>query len=223
MISLILPVHNEAARIEAALQALPGACEVIVVDDGSTDATSGIAARHASVVSSQGRGRGAALDAGAKAARGEILLFLHADTRLPPGALEAIESALQDPAVAGGAFSRRYDDPRLRYRLLECRAGLDHLLAGVYFGDQGLFCRKDAYESLEDFPLFEDMALCRRLRRRGRLVQLPQVIVLSTRRYEQKGILKATFLNYILTAGYYLGVSPWKLWEIYYGRRREGS
>jgi rSAM/selenodomain-associated transferase 2 len=202
MISIIIPTLNEAARIPALLRhtaALAGAKEILVVDGGSADGTPGIVEtfrRNVSTVMANvrllraERGRAGQMNAGAAQARGEALLFLHADTLLPPGALGDVERALAGGA-AWGAFAMRFDAPGLIYRLME--RGNNARSPRYVTGDQAIFVRADAFRQVGGYPalaLMEDLALCRALAPIGAPAILRPPVLVSARRHRQHGALR---------------------------------
>ncbi|MFC2162200.1 TIGR04283 family arsenosugar biosynthesis glycosyltransferase [Candidatus Altiarchaeota archaeon] len=210
MISIIIPVVDEAKIIGDALshvQELAGEKEVIVADGGSTDGTGFIAAKKAFVVAS-GRGRGVQMNEGVKASSGDILLFLHADCRLADNALERIQSAVDDGYV-GGCFTL-YSGDSLRYGFLDSLSRLKTLLFREYYGDQGIFATRKAFDSIGGFPdapLMEDVEFSKRLMTAGPTIQLGERIHADPRRFHN-GFSK-TLLNMILLRGLYkIGVDP---------------
>ncbi len=220
MISIVIPVLNERERLGPlldALEALEGEREVIVTDGGSGDGTPGLAAGRARVVASP-PGRARQMNAGAARAQGGILLFLHCDTRLPPGALGQIEGAMRDPGVAGGGFWHRFDRDDRFSHFISWSANTRTRLLGVFFGDQAIFARREAFERLggyADLPLFEDWELSRRLRRAGRMVLLPAPAVTSARRIETWGKWRCFKLWWGLSVLYALGVPAERLARFY--------
>ncbi|MEK6978406.1 MAG: TIGR04283 family arsenosugar biosynthesis glycosyltransferase [Candidatus Hydrothermarchaeota archaeon] len=219
MITVIVPALNEEGVIAGALESLScqgGAWEAIVVDGGSTDRTREVARRYARVLTS-GRGRARQMNAGAEAARGEVLLFLHADSKLQPGALAEVGRAVEGGAVGGG-FRLRLEGGRL-YGLISRLASLRARLEGIYLGDHAIFVARDAFTAVGGFralPLMEDVDLCRRLKAQGRLVQLGMEVRSSPRRLQGR-VLRTLFLMQVLRLLYYLGVPPARL-EALYGR-----
>lgn len=219
MISVIVPTLNEAGMIAGALESISrqgGAWEAIVVDGGSTDRTREVARRYARVLTS-GRGRARQMNAGAMAARGGILLFLHADSRLQPGALAEVRKAVESGAV-GGAFRLRLEGGRL-YGLISRLASLRARLEGIYLGDHAIFVASGAFEAIggfRDLPLMEDVDLCRRLKAQGKLVQLGMEVRSSPRRLQGR-VLRTIARMQVLRLLYYLGVPPARL-EALYGR-----
>lgn len=215
-ISVVIPALDEAPRIGSLVQELRAedGVEVIVVDGGSRDGTPGIAAAAGARVVSAPRGRAAQMNAGAAASCGVILLFLHADTRLPPGWPAAVRGLLGDPGVSGGAFSFATDSPSRGLRLIAAGAAWRGRLLGAIFGDQAIFTRSEAFAALGGFPaqpLMEDWEFVRRLRSRGAVVVLPQKAVTSARRWETRGTVRTSLVNAVITAGYLAGVPPTRL------------
>ena len=215
--SVVVPTLNEEARLDETLRraksALGPQTEVIVVDGGSRDRTAGIAADHGLVLSSR-RNRGAQLAAGARAANGEILVFLHADTWLPDGAAAAIRTAVRAGTEAGCfRFALDPDARGWRYRLLEwgvnCRTRRLHTATG----DQALFATRDAYEAcggFRDLPLFEDVTFVRAVRRVARFRLLPLAARTSSRRWKA-GFLRTVVRHWALRAAFLAGADPRRL------------
>jgi rSAM/selenodomain-associated transferase 2 len=214
-IAVVIPTLEEEDRIAHTIQSAraPGV-EIIVADGGSRDATRERAvAAGARVVAAQ-PGRARQLAAGLRAAEADAILFLHADTRLPPGWADALRRALADPAVVGGAFAFRFAEPGLRLRLVECGVRLRLALAGLPYGDQGLFARRSALEAIGGMPqapIMEDLDLVRALRRRGRLALLPLAATTSARRYLERGVLRTVARNTLALLGWALGVDRARL------------
>jgi GT2 family glycosyltransferase len=147
-----------------------------------------------------------------------VLLFLHADTRLPAHYPAAVGRALADPVVVGGRFDLRLDVDRLPYRLIAHLVSLRSRLTGVATGDQAIFVRRAVFERLGGFPLvplMEDVAFCRVLRRAGRLACLREPVVTSARRWQRDGLVRTVLLMWALRAAYYGGVSPARLARAY--------
>jgi rSAM/selenodomain-associated transferase 2 len=216
LISIIIPTLNEDGCLEATLQRtrrLPGEKEIIVTDGGSTDKTCDIARRYGRLIQAP-RGRGTQMALGAEESRGDILLFLHADCWLEGGALEGAEEAVARGAVAG-CFRQRIDQPGMAYRLIESCANFRACVLGLLYGDSGLFVRRDLYFQAGGFPkepLLEDLLLGRNLRRLGPVLLSSQGLIhVSARRWQQRGVLRTTLLNWFITASFLLGVSPRRL------------
>jgi rSAM/selenodomain-associated transferase 2 len=218
-LSVVIPALDEETALPRALGAArqQGVVELLVVDGGSRDDTLGVARQLADRVLVAPRGRAAQMNAGAAVARGDVVLFLHADTLLPPGYPERVAGALATGAI-GGRFDLRLDAPGLVYRGLERLISLRSRLTGVATGDQAIFVRRDVFERLGGYPpvpLMEDIALCRRLKRAGRLVPLRDRVVTSARRWQQHGVARTVLLMWALRAGYYAGLSPDRLARLY--------
>ncbi len=215
-ISVIIPTFNEAAVIERTLSGLPRRDdrERIVVDGGSSDGTADLAKRHADKVLMTEAGRGRQMNAGARAARGDVFLFLHADSHLADGAFDAITRTLEDPTVAGGAFALAIDSPRPALRLVAAAANWRTRLTGVPYGDQGIFVRRSVFDRLggyPEWPLFEDLEFGRRLKAAGKVVILSKSVTVSSRRWDKEGVGYTTARNQIFVLLYFLGVSPLRL------------
>jgi rSAM/selenodomain-associated transferase 2 len=227
-LSIVVPVLNEAACIGATLAAagparLEGA-EIVVVDGGSADATRALAAPLADAVIEAPRGRAAQMNAGARVARGDALLFLHADTLLPPDAHAQVAAALGsgrewgrfDVAIAGAA-------PMLAVVALLMNAR--SRWSGIATGDQAIFATRAAFEAaggFPDIPLMEDIALCKALRRRSAPACLRGRVVTSGRRWERAGLLRTILLMWRLRLAYALGADPRGLARRYGPERTSG-
>ena len=192
-VGVVVPALDEAPAIVATLEALHAQRpdDVVVADGGSSDGTAQLAGRLARVIQAP-RGRARQLNAGSRAVAGDALLFLHADSRLPDGAIEAVRTSLADPAAAGGSFHKRFDSDRLLLRHVRWRTRLWHRL-GLAFGDQALFASRAAFERIGGFRTdvgAEDMDLAWRLRRAGRFVLLDAEVLTSARRFEDEGVVR---------------------------------
>jgi rSAM/selenodomain-associated transferase 2 len=211
-ISIIIPTLNEAETIRdlaASLERLRGDFEAIVADGGSSDDTIAIARACDLRVIEAPRGRGQQMNAGAQWAAGDVLLFLHADTRLPEQAFISIEGLMEDPRVCGGHFSLVFDGATWESRALT-RIYPFLRLGGMCYGDSAIFLRRAAFEALggyRDFPIFEDCDLYRRARRAGRFVRLPECARTSSRRFEGR-FLRTFALWSSMQVLYWLGVDP---------------
>jgi rSAM/selenodomain-associated transferase 2 len=215
-ISVIIPAVNESAALQPTLAAIHSPVvpfEMIVVDGCSSDETATIARdRGARVVSSSCRQRAYQLNLGARKAGGEVLLFLHADTVLPEGALDRIVHRLQDPQIVGGAFARRYASPSRLLRLTCLLARWRNRLIGWHLGDQAMFVRRGVFFQLGGFrevDLFEDLDFSRRLKKFGQLVTLLPCVTSSSRRFMSAGPARTTLRDFFLTMRYLLrGLEP---------------
>ena len=215
--SLIVPTLDEEAQLEETLgrakAALGPELEVIIVDGGSRDRTVDIGARYGRVLLAD-RGRGPQLRAGARAATGEILVFLHADTWLPEGSATALRAAVRDGAGAGCfRFAVHPPAPDLRYRLLERGVNWRTKRFLTATGDQAIFASRAAYDACGGFPalpLFEDVAFVRAVRRVARFEPLAQAVRTSSRRWDA-GFLRTILRHWALRAAYAAGVDPHRL------------
>jgi len=217
LLSLILPVLNEATTVVAQLTKLQvlraRGAELLVVDGGSNDGTAALAAAGADRLLDAPRGRALQMNAGARASRGDVLLFVHADTTLPPDA-----EALIRAAIAGGAVWGRFDvSIDGRHPLLPLVAAMMNWRSrwtGIATGDQAMFVRRDAFLAVGAFPevaLMEDIALSRRLKAVARPACLRARVRTSGRRWEQHGVLRTIVLMWRLRASYFLGADPAQL------------
>jgi rSAM/selenodomain-associated transferase 2 len=223
-ISIIVPVWNETAIINHSVrrilaQTCNGGFEVIVVD-GSPDGETVQSIRDEKVKKfTAGKGRSVQMNRGASRASGEILLFLHADTTLPRGALETISALLDSGDVVGGAFDLGIDSERIIFRIIENMASFRSRISRMPYGDQGIFIRKDYFHAMGGFkeiPLMEDVDLMRRIRKAGdRICIIREKVKTSPRRWEKEGVLSCTLRNWSLITFYFLGVSPEKLARFY--------
>ncbi len=217
-LSVVMPVLDEARGIQAALEALrelrAAGHEVIVVDGGSRDATCSLAEPLADLVLEAPCGRATQMNAGAAAARGDILVFLHADTSLPAGAASAIAGGLERSARAWGRFDVAIagTDPLLPVvaRLMNARSRL----TGIATGDQAIFARRAAFERAGGFPriaLMEDVALSKALKRQSPPLCLRERVTTSGRRWEKHGTLRTIVLMWRIRLAYALGADPSRL------------
>lgn len=224
-VSAVIPALNEAANLARLLPDLlsrePG-MEIVVVDGGSDDESAEVVGRWTAIRWLVGpRGRARQMNAGARAATAPVLLFLHADTRLPGGAAAAIEAALADPAVVGGRFDVRLDSTRPLLGLVAWMMNQRSRLSGIATGDQAIFVRRAVFEEMggyADIPLMEDVDFTRRLKRRGRIAALRLSVTTSARKWEREGVMRTIVLMWALRLLYALGVSPARLHRWYYGR-----
>jgi rSAM/selenodomain-associated transferase 2 len=230
-LSIIIPAIDEANAIESALagtEGIPSVKERIVVDGGSRDATEERARECGAKVIPSAPRRSAQMNAGARASEGDILLFLHADTRLPPGFEHHVRETLDRPDTVAGAFRLGIDGPFPGLRVIEWLANFRSICMGMPYGDQAIFLRADRFREVGGFPeipIMEDFALMQRLRREGRIGIAPVAIATSARRYEEFGFWRTTWINQLMIFGYLLGLSPKRLacWYRTGLRRRVGA
>ncbi|MCF8032780.1 MAG: TIGR04283 family arsenosugar biosynthesis glycosyltransferase [Desulfarculaceae bacterium] len=212
-ISVIIPALNEEKTIAATVASALGAsgAEVLVVDGGSRDATMQQAEAAGAKVMRASRGRASQMNAGAARARGDVLLFLHADTRLPLGWQREVARILALPNVAAGAFAFRLDHRPAGLRFIELSVAARCRWAGLPYGDQGLFLTHRVFQRAGGFPnlpIMEDCEMIRRLRALGRVALSPAPAVTSARRWQRRGALATTGLNFLVVGAFYLGFSP---------------
>ncbi len=209
-VSIIVPTLNEENAVTITLKRLREikAHEVIVVDGGSQDRTKKLAEPLATDFLVETGGLAEQLNRGARQASGDVLLFHHADVRLPDSALEEIRKALGRPEVVGGAFRLRFESNRLIFRLIAGLANFRNRLGFGPFGDQAIFARRKVFEELEGFSpaaVLEDFDLVTRLKRAGRFVIIPSPVRSSIRRYQEGGILATSAAHYWSGILYLLG------------------
>ena len=211
-VSIVIPALNEAEILGNTLQSLKDQpFEIIVVDGGSKDDTVGMARQYTSHVLISRTGRGIQQDTGAHQARGDVLLFLHADTILPPGYQHLIDQALAHPGVVFGAFRLKIHPPQPALDLIAFMAILRSRLLKLPYGDQALFVRRAAYfrvAGFQDWPIMEDVDLVRRLNRTGGFKLARGFVQTSARRWQKENIVHTTLRNWSLIIRYCLGVSP---------------
>lgn len=227
MISIIIPVYNESAILESTLTKLNSIIasqdEIIVVDGGSEDNTGEIARAFPDVKSiSSSRGRAAQMNAGAKIASGEYLLFLHADVLIDEDCLRRLTDQIAGGGIQWGWFTISLDSPRFIYRLLETGANLRNRITGIPLGDHGIFIKKDVFFNIGGFseiPIMEDLELVRRMKAVINGTEIKSPVKTSVRRFERSGIIRTLSKMWILRILYHFGVSPERLTR-YYGSVR---
>jgi rSAM/selenodomain-associated transferase 2 len=223
-ISVVVPMLNEERTIAATLLALTQLKphELILVDGGSSDGTPTICRQFNVEVLTAPRGRAAQMNYGARRATGNVLLFLHADTRLPPTAFDDIRNALGDPRFVGGRFDIQLDGDHWMLRVIGAMISLRSRLSKVGTGDQGIFVRREVFQRLGGFPeipLMEDIALCRALKRLGEVACLRSKVITSARRWESDGVWRTIIRMWTLRLLYLAGVSPVWLKKFYVDTR----
>ncbi len=219
MISIVIPVYNEEAAINRALSALPfgKGIEVIVVDGQSDDRTIDIVRQYPVKIVTSSRGRALQMNAGVSAAKGDVLLFLHADCLLEREGLQAIEKQVSLNFV-GGCFTHKIDSPKWIYRFIEASGHLRAVFFKIFYGDQAIFVCRDIFERIggfESVPLFEDVIFSRKLCLLGKTVILDDHATVLPRRWEKDGIFRTTLLNWLLTSGFILRVPTDRLAKLY--------
>ena len=229
-ISVIIPTLNEERTIMTTLAhtAALGFDELIVVDGGSLDQTPVLVESYRRRTQSPAQspvrlvtapgGRARQMNEGAKASRGEILLFLHADTQLPSDAKTIIDTTLADQRMVGGRFDVRFDRPSMWGTIISRMMNWRSRLSGIATGDQALFVRRPVFEQMggfADMPLMEDIDFSRRLKRKGATAALTATVTTSFRRWERHGPLRTILLMWALRFLYWIGISPSHLLEWY--------
>ena len=212
-LSVVVPALNEAARIRAALEALAPlrgrGHEVIVADGGSTDGTPAMATGLCDRVVTSAPGRGVQMNAGARAATGDVLLFLHADSCLPPEGekliLESVKTHLW------GRFDVDIEGRHPLLKVVACAMNLRSRLTGIATGDQAIFVRREAFPGFPEIALMEDVAFSKAMKRRGPPACLRLRVRTSGRRWEARGVLRTIFLMWRLRLMYFLGERPERL------------
>jgi rSAM/selenodomain-associated transferase 2 len=215
-LSVIVPTLNEAGNIKETITQLQKSkeVEIVVVDGGSRDNTLALARSLGARVLLTEASKAVQMNAGAAESVGDVLLFLHADTRLPENFDAKVMAAVNQNGFCAGAFSLGIDSDVGGLRLIERVANWRSRFFQMPYGDQALFVRRDLFNEIggfPDFPIMEDFELIRRLRRKGKISILPESVRTSPRRYLNIGILKTWFLNQIIIAAYYLGIPPERL------------
>lgn len=224
-IAVIIPTLNESSTIARTLTRTValGFDEIVVSDGGSTDPTlqmvQACCARVPAVrLVTAPTGRARQLNQGVKACRSDIVLFLHADTELPPHAKTVIESTLKNSQIVGGRFDVRFDRPSRWGAVISWFMNRRSRLSGIATGDQAIFVRRQIFEQMggfPDIPLMEDIEFSRRLKRQGPTAALTDCVTTSFRRWEQNGPLRTILLMWTLRFLYWLGVRPARLNQWY--------
>ena len=212
-ISIIIPTYNEAGNIREAIACTQPSTnvELIVVDGGSQDDTVTIAESLNVKVIASAPGRATQMNTGAMAASGDILLFLHADTRLPAGFDGMIRTAVQQPQMVAGAFALQINATLWTLRWVEKGVNWRSRFCQMPYGDQAIFLTAEVFDQVghfPDLPIMEDFELIRRLQSIGKIIIIPVPVITSARRWLQKGVFYTTILNQIVITAYLLGISP---------------
>lgn len=229
-ISIIIPVLNEENRINQTLELIEAqvfdAAIEIVVADGHECGTTLAEIKNAGVIKVfSPPGRGVQLNAGAAKASGDILLFLHCDTRLPSGALQSVKKVLQNPVICAGAFDLAVNSRKRVFRMIEKSASLRSRLTRIPYGDQAVFIRRNYFFDIggfADMQIMEDVDLMRKIKKKGgRISILKQTVSTSARRWQKEGVLYTTLRNWVLLSLFFCGVKPEKLVKFYRPERRD--
>ncbi len=220
--SVIVPTLNEANQLPDFIKNIRSVipnCELIVADGGSSDGTKEIARKEKAVLVSTVKGRGVQCNAGALKATGDVLLFLHVDSRLKQESLALLNNTFLYTEKEVANLTLRFEHSGKRYRLLERLSRLETIF--TRFGDQGIIIKKSLYKRFPfpSAPLFEDVIYLRTLRKQTRLYRLPITLNVSIRRFEKLGFYKTHWVNFYLMTAFLIGVSPNKLYNWYYNKR----
>jgi len=223
-ISVIIPTLNEAEHLEKTLASIEndGSLEILVVDGGSRDETINLAKTFKVRLFTTAAHRARQANAGALAARGDILLFVHGDTRLPPEYHSHVQNSLANPGVVAGAFVLSIDGAEIGLKMIEMLANFRSRVFHLPYGDQALFLRADLFRSLggfPDMPIMEDFVFIQRLKKKGKISIVPIAVKTSPRRWLKLGILKTTLINQAVLLAYFLGSKPERLVR-WYGRNK---
>ena len=222
ILSIIIPVINEAAYLNQTLITVKQGenLEIIVVDGGSSDETVAIALAHdTKVINCQTKGRAHQMNAGAAQAQGEILLFLHGDTLLPPNYDQQIRETMANIETIAGAFSLKIAGKKRGLRWVEKLTNWRSHYFSLPYGDQGIFLKTSTFRIMGGFPelpIMEDFELMLNLRKRGKITILSTTVLTSGRRWQKLGVFKTTIINQVVILGYFGGVNPTKLARLYH-------
>jgi rSAM/selenodomain-associated transferase 2 len=226
LISVIIPVLNEAETIEACLAQFEGKhhVQVVVVDGGSTDGTPALVNAKGSVqcLTAPQRGRAAQMNFGAQHCQGDVLLFLHADTLLPNEGLDLIREAMTREDAVGGRFRLGLAGDGMGFKLIAYLSTLRSKYLGITYGDQGIFTRRAIFDVVGGYPalvLFEDSEFCSQVSRHGKFVLLPDQVCSSTRRWEKGGAVRTVVWMWVLRLLFVCGVSDKTLRRWYHSVR----
>ena len=228
-ISVVIPVLEEADHINGIIQHLRDQdggenCQIIVVD-GETNGGSINEITDIKVVTAiSDAGRAKQMNAGAQLATGDVIIFLHADTKLPEGAFAKVARVMEDEDVAAGAFSLGFDSENKLMRFIGLCGNIRNRMTRIPYGDQAIFIWRQYFERIGGFkpmPIMEDVEFMRRIKKRRDGIEiLKDKVTTSSRRYEKDGIIRRALKNFLLLMLYHLGVSPYRLAELYHGKAK---
>ncbi len=227
-LSIIIPTLNEEDVIGNTLRRLLDKknCEVIVVDGGSSDTTLALVQKSGCRVISSPRGRGRQMNSGAAAATGQVLLFLHADTLIPDNFSDLIFNAVNRPTFAAGAFSLAIDSPKRSLAAIAWFTNLRARFLHLPYGDQALFTTRRLFNAIGGFPemeIMEDFVFIQKMKKRGRIIILPERATTSARRWQNVGIVRTTLINQLIVCGHSFGIPPAILAKWYQRMRGVGK
>jgi rSAM/selenodomain-associated transferase 2 len=220
MVNVIIPVYNEAETLRVKIGSFENFAlhaELIFADGGSTDRSAEIIAKYGRIISSE-KGRARQMNSGARQAAGDILLFLHADNTISPETIENIENEVRQNEAVGECLTQRIDNERFIFRLIEWQGNNRARRTKVFYGDQGIFVRKDVFERIGGFPnvpIFEDVLFTRKLRLEGKITVLPDKITVSARRWEKRGVFRTTVMFNTILIMFKMGYPLEKIKKLY--------
>lgn len=220
MVTIIVPIYNEERVLSKNIvqfNNLSKQAELLFVDGGSIDKSVGIVSGVGSLLHS-GKGRSLQMNKGGFNAQGDILFFMHADTMITPDKLSVIEDAINNRDSIGGCLSQRIGRNAFIYRLIEGYGNIRARKRKIFYGDQGIFVKKDAFERIGGFPkvpIMEDVLFTQQLRKMGKTIVLPDKITVSARRWEKNGIIKTTLLFNLIIILFLLKVPLHKIKQFY--------
>lgn len=219
LISIVMPVLNEEAIIEDTIRSLNDSrLELIIVDGGNQDRTASIVSKYNVRLISSIPGRGRQMNYGARYAASDILLFLHADSKITDRGIDALLKTMENPLTIGGAFRLAINSRSPYLSFVALMANIRSIIFRLPYGDQGIFIRRSVFEEIDgysDIPIMEDIEFIRRLKRRGKIRILKEKVLVSARRWDKEGPVYTTLRNWILATLYFLGVSPARLFRWY--------
>ncbi len=223
MTSIIIPVYNEEKNINRVLESLADdkGLEIIVVDGRSEDRTVEFASRFPVKVIQCSKNRALQMNKGAEASCGDMLLFLHADCFLEKGSIGAIQDILRD-GYGGGGLTQKIKSSKRIFRCIEASGNIRARLLKIFYGDQAIFVRRDIFLKLggfDDISLFEDVLFSKKMGKEIKTKILNKKVFVSPRRWEKGGIIRVTFINWLLTLGFILNVPIDRLKRIYHDIR----
>lgn len=220
MISVVIPIYNEEKILEmnaSFFDRLSKQAELIFVDGGSTDRTTELARSYSKVLHCE-KSRAVQMNCGAKEARYDKLLFLHADTAISPSVILSIEKQFSRNCIVGGCLTQSLDKEGIIYRIIETQGNLRARFSKIFYSDQGIFVRRDIFLRIGGFPkvpIMEDILFTKQLRKIGQTVVLPDKIMVSARRWEKNGIIKTTLLFNLIIILFRVNVPLYKIKQLY--------
>lgn len=220
MIGIVIPIYNEEKILEAKayfFDKLSTQSELIFADGGSADRTVELASKYAKVLRCE-KGRASQMNCGAECVRNNVLLFLHADNCVSEEALGNIQNKMRNTGVVGGCLTQRIDKKGLLYRFVEAQGNIRARCSRIFYGDQGIFVRKEVFNRLggfPDVPIFEDVFFSEKLKTQGKTAILSDKIIVSARRWEKRGVVRATIMFNLILLMFKMGYPLGKIKMLY--------